>query len=216
MRQSRKRIELSNWEPNFPPAHQVLGMTYAEKQEFVKAATELNRAAALSGSDSGDVASLAYVAAKSGRESEARKILAQLVKRSKQRYVPPYYFTRIYAGLGDDNRSFTWLDRAVEERSEWLRLIAVDPGIAPAALRCTLCAVLTARRSPSVAINFFECSRRGGVLTKNDCRANIQFCSPERIVGSTLACANWHSGRGTRVFHTAMVFPPTLCPGRYA
>lgn len=124
--QAHRTLEL---DPNFPPAHQVLGMTYAEKREFVKAATELNKAVALSGGDAGDVASLAYVAAKSGRESEARKILAQLVKRSKQRYVPPYYFTRIYAGLGDDDQSFKWLDRAVDERSEWLRLIAVDPAL---------------------------------------------------------------------------------------
>ncbi len=44
-------------------------------------------------------------------------------------------------------------------------------------------------------MNFLECSGRGGVLTKNDWRANIRFCLPERIVGSTLACASWHSGR---------------------
>ena len=53
----------------------------------------------------------------SGKRDEARKVLAHLQLVCAHRYVPPYNVAVIYAGVGDQNAAFMWLDRAFHERS---------------------------------------------------------------------------------------------------
>jgi TolB-like protein/Flp pilus assembly protein TadD len=57
--------------------------------------------------------SRAWLLAKVGREDEAREIVANLVARSANQYVSPYYIAIIYAGLGETDAAFEWLERAV-------------------------------------------------------------------------------------------------------
>src|SRR5260370_32533221 len=40
---------------------------------------------------------------------------------------PPLPLALTYAGLGEMNGVFCWLEKAVEERSLWIRWLAVDP-----------------------------------------------------------------------------------------
>jgi hypothetical protein len=62
----------------------------------------------------------------SGRKVEACRILAELDQR-KQRYVSPYTIATIYAGLGEKDQAFKWLEKAVEDRDIWLMNLKVDP-----------------------------------------------------------------------------------------
>ena len=48
---------------------------------------------------------------------EARAILAQLVARAADRYVPPYHLAYIYVGLGEFDTALDLLEQAFEERS---------------------------------------------------------------------------------------------------
>ena len=66
----------------------------------------------------------AYVA--SGKKTEAQRILAELGQQ-KQRYVSPYTVATIYAGLGEKDQAFKWLEKAFEERDIWLMNLKVDP-----------------------------------------------------------------------------------------
>jgi hypothetical protein len=45
-----------------------------------------------------------------------RDVLSEFKKRSQGGYVSPYFMAGIYAGLGEKDRAFEWLDRAYEER----------------------------------------------------------------------------------------------------
>jgi hypothetical protein len=63
----------------------------------------------------------------SGKKAEAQKIIDELKNLSKRSYVPPYNIAVIYAGLGDKNQAFAWLERAYNERSFYLTWIKVDP-----------------------------------------------------------------------------------------
>ena len=46
---------------------------------------------------------------------------------SARRYVSPYFMALIHAGLGEKSAAFKWLDKAYEERNEWLVWLKVDP-----------------------------------------------------------------------------------------
>jgi tetratricopeptide (TPR) repeat protein len=58
-----------------------------------------------------------------GNRVEAMKILQRLSDKSKQRYIPAFYFAEVYAGLGQKDQAFEWLEKAYQERSNYLLLL---------------------------------------------------------------------------------------------
>ena len=52
-----------------------------------------------------------------GKRIEAEKILRELQAQSKTRYVSPYMIAVIYAGLGNKNEAFEFLEKAYKEKS---------------------------------------------------------------------------------------------------
>jgi len=107
----RKALEM---DPNFVVAHMYLGLVYAQQQEFSSALAELQKARLLQ--DSPDIlCELGYVYALSGKRREAEKILSDLKVISKHRYIIPTYYAIIYAGLGDKDKAFEWLEKGYRE-----------------------------------------------------------------------------------------------------
>ena len=68
---------------------------------------------------------LGYVYAAAGRRDDALRIAAEMKELSKQRYVPAYNISFIYAGLDQKDEAFKWLDKAYETRSG-MTLMAVE------------------------------------------------------------------------------------------
>jgi tetratricopeptide (TPR) repeat protein len=68
-----------------------------------------------------------YAAA--GKEDAAREVLNGLLARSKTEYVSPYEIAMIYAGLGDSDHAFEWLEKAYEDRATLLVYFRMDPRI---------------------------------------------------------------------------------------
>jgi len=56
----------------------------------------------------------------SGNLAEAQKVLRHLDHLSAASYVAPYSRAIIYAGLGEKDQVFAWLDQAFQERSYFL------------------------------------------------------------------------------------------------
>ena len=66
-------------------------------------------------------AGLAHAYAVSGQKAEAQKMLDDLLKNAaKNIAVSPYNVAVIYAGLGDNEKSLEWLERAYSIRSYYL------------------------------------------------------------------------------------------------
>ena len=55
------------------------------------------------------------------------KIIDELKELAKTAYVSPYYIAIVYSGLGDKDQVFAWLDRAFEERSDYIPWLTIDP-----------------------------------------------------------------------------------------
>ncbi len=66
---------------------------------------------------------LGFASASAGRKERALEILNQLTEVAKKRYVSPYYFSVIWAGLGDADKTFQYLDAAYEERESFLAVL---------------------------------------------------------------------------------------------
>lgn len=121
--QLQKTIDM---EPGHWMAHYWLAQAYAQKSMYGEALLEAQKARDLSG-DSGSSWVIGYVYAVAGRRAEAQQQINELLKLSKQRYVPPYDIAQIYAGLGDKDQAFAWLEKADQDRSRGMDYLNVNP-----------------------------------------------------------------------------------------
>ena len=119
-------------DPNSFPARRYLGLAYEQKGMYPQAIDEFQKGVKLSGSPL-ILALLGHAYAVSGKTANARTVLSDLHDLSEapdvsaRRYVSPYTVAAIYAGLGEKDQAFKWLERANEERDVWLMNLKVDP-----------------------------------------------------------------------------------------
>jgi eukaryotic-like serine/threonine-protein kinase len=122
--QYRKSFEI---EPD-PMAYFGLVLALAEKGDYATAISEGEKATKLNDSPL-LLTSLASAYARAGRRADSNRILRQLEEISKHQgpapawhgtptaYVCPYEVAGVYAQLGDKDRAFEWLDKALRSRS---------------------------------------------------------------------------------------------------
>jgi tetratricopeptide (TPR) repeat protein len=103
--------------PNEWVEHYYLGTGYEGSGKLLEAVSEYLKAVELSDGNLGATAALAHAFAVIGRRAEAEKILRDLQLKSKSGYVSPYMIATIYAGLGEKDRAFEFLEQAYQERS---------------------------------------------------------------------------------------------------
>ena len=72
-------------------------------------------------------AGLGHVYAVSGKKSEARTLLDELKQLSEQEYVSAASIAFIYAGLGEKDQAFAWLDKGYEQRAFQMQWIKLEP-----------------------------------------------------------------------------------------
>ncbi len=124
--QFQKTLEL---DPNFPPVYQVLPAAYEQKGMYSEAIAQFKKAPSQKGGSEWSLskAGLGHVYAVTGKKSEARTVLDELTQASEQEYVPATSMALIYAGLGDKDQAFAWLDKAYEQRAFQLQWIKIEP-----------------------------------------------------------------------------------------
>ncbi len=123
----KKAIEI---EPNFPRTHFRLGEVYEQRGQYAMAIPEFEQAVHLSGGDPYYEGSLGHAYGASGSSNQARSVLQNLQARVGQQYVPPYAIGLVYAGLGEKDQAFRWLQKAVEDRSTSMVFLRSDPELA--------------------------------------------------------------------------------------
>src|SRR5581483_8888468 len=70
---------------------------------------------------------LAHTLAVTGKRSEARVVLNEMTGLSRERYIPNYYFVRIHAALGENDRAFERLGGAFDNYESLAQELPVDP-----------------------------------------------------------------------------------------
>jgi tetratricopeptide (TPR) repeat protein len=105
----------SEIDPKLWMPHMFRARTLIELQRFEEAEASARTASELSPAQSMSLAYESYASARLGNEKKARDLLAELLRRSSERYVPPYHLAIAYLGLGDRQNSLLWLERSVNE-----------------------------------------------------------------------------------------------------
>jgi TolB-like protein/Tfp pilus assembly protein PilF len=119
--QYRKTLDI---DPDFWVAHLLLGQAFAQNGQYGEAITQFQRVRQVPGANLEALPSLGHVYAMIGKTVEAQHVLDELKSLSQQRYVPPYYFALIHAGLGEKEQAFAWLNKACEDRNQlvvWMK-----------------------------------------------------------------------------------------------
>jgi serine/threonine-protein kinase len=117
-------IELN---PHFSPAYLTLGLIQEQRQDFDESAAAFQRAVHLSPQAPRMSSALARTFALSGKRKLALKLLRDLERLAKDRYVSPFEFASIHLALGQMEDGYEWLQRACQDRSFELILLKVDP-----------------------------------------------------------------------------------------
>jgi TolB-like protein/DNA-binding winged helix-turn-helix (wHTH) protein/Tfp pilus assembly protein PilF len=118
-------------DPNHYQASWTLGHTYAASGLFAEAVTAAETAVALADRVPGALGILGLVYGLAGRRDDATRVLNELLELNKQRYVTPAALVNVYIGLGDKERALTWLEKAYEERSNYIAYLNVFPIVDP-------------------------------------------------------------------------------------
>jgi DNA-binding winged helix-turn-helix (wHTH) protein/tetratricopeptide (TPR) repeat protein len=114
-------------EPHFVPALFFLGIAYGIEKRYEESQSILRKAVSVSGGKAHLVAALGHTLAACGQTDAALSILGELRDQSARRYVSPYNFAIIHAGLGHSDLAFTYLEKTYEERSNWLVFLRGEP-----------------------------------------------------------------------------------------
>ncbi|UPT74954.1 MAG: tetratricopeptide repeat protein [Elusimicrobiota bacterium] len=104
----RKALELDE---GFPRAHDLLGWAYLKQGKSAAAISEFSKAAAASGRASQELSYLGYGYGVLKRREEAMAVLKQLERMHAERRSPAMYLAAVYAGLGDKDQAFAWLEK---------------------------------------------------------------------------------------------------------
>ncbi|MGH9948454.1 MAG: tetratricopeptide repeat protein, partial [Pyrinomonadaceae bacterium] len=136
-------------DPHFGPANGILGMIYRDKEMYKEALVEINKLIefsiseyhlpelnneekdpeqnrlVFSTSDPEAIALAGQVYALSGNRSEAVKLLTWLEELAARRYVEPHAFALIYAGLGENDKAFAFLEKSYDDSSAILTYFKV-------------------------------------------------------------------------------------------
>jgi DNA-binding winged helix-turn-helix (wHTH) protein/TolB-like protein/Tfp pilus assembly protein PilF len=128
MEQCQKTIDM---DPDFPGVYLFVGRIQAQEGLYREALATLDRARILLRNNQEVLGLIGYTYAMSGRTAEAKQMLDELHRMSTQRYVSPYHFAIVHAGLGEREATFHWLEKAYDDHEGRLTILRVAPEFAP-------------------------------------------------------------------------------------
>ena len=118
-------------DPNYTVARRYLGLTYEQTGQHQEALKALQTALASVKQNSAIEAEVGHALAISNNKAEAQRVLARLLALSKERFVSSYDIAHIYVGLGEHDKAFFWLEKALNERDDLLVYLKADPRMDP-------------------------------------------------------------------------------------
>jgi len=105
----------------------LLGDIYAEKSMYAKSIAEFQKL----GDSPHDLGHLGNAYARAGQAEEARRIILKLESQAEGDGLGGYEIALVYAGLGEKNKAFLWLENSYKAHNEGLTNLKIDPCLDP-------------------------------------------------------------------------------------
>lgn len=122
--QNKKALEL---DPTYAIALVNIGRAYEQMGMHPQARAAFQKILTAAPEDPALLSLMGHEYAVSGDKANANKILAKLKTVAARKYVPAVYFAVIYTGLKQKDDAFRWLDKAYDERCEYLVYLGSEP-----------------------------------------------------------------------------------------
>ena len=116
-------------DPKNPNARMVHGQAHLFLGESAEGIAEIRTDTELDPGNNFPLGWLGYAYGVAGQRKEALEVLARLERLSRTSYVQPYLFALVHLGLGGKDEAFRWLEQAVNEHSDELLFVRVDPAL---------------------------------------------------------------------------------------
>ena len=112
--------------PHSGTLHWLIGIAHRRIGRYDEAIAEFEKAITLLPGNTDLVGALGHAYAAAGKRYEALKILDELKQLSKRGHVQPTTVSKVYAGLGQKDQAFEWLEKAYEEHERELVYIKIN------------------------------------------------------------------------------------------
>jgi TolB-like protein/Flp pilus assembly protein TadD len=122
--QNKKALEL---DPSYAIALVNIGRGYEQLGMHQQARDAFQTILTAAPDDPAILALMGHEYGVSGDTVNANQILARLNEVSRKKYVPAIYFAVVYIGLNRKDDAFHWLDKAYDERCEYLVYLGSEP-----------------------------------------------------------------------------------------
>jgi TolB-like protein/Tfp pilus assembly protein PilF len=116
--------------PDYVLAYLLLGRALVQQHKYDGALDAFHRGWELSGHAPALSAFLGYAYAGKGDEAQARKVVSDLVAQAAKpngAYISSLYIATVYTGLRDLDQAFLYLNKAADERCEYLIYLQREP-----------------------------------------------------------------------------------------
>jgi TolB-like protein/tetratricopeptide (TPR) repeat protein len=117
-------------DPGFVVAHGYLGQAYLEKKLYAQAIEEFRNTVSLSPGELSRKADLGAAYAQAGKDEQAQEILQEFLRTPKGKYISPYAWAMLYAGMERKAETLGWLEKAFVEQNARMVNLAVHPQFA--------------------------------------------------------------------------------------
>ena len=129
----QKALEL---DPGYPDASIELARSYVTRGWHQDAISALQKALTFTEREPLVLGTLAHAHGRAGQRAEALKIVSELKRLEervgpKDRNIPRFSFIWAYAGLGDNEHAFAYLEKSYDERRDRMVWLNVDPLLDP-------------------------------------------------------------------------------------
>lgn len=94
---------------------------------YDEAMAEYDKIISLAGKCGESLGHRGHLYAVSGRKAEAQGLLHELEELSRTEYVPPYYKSLVYTGLGEKDSAFEELENAYQAHDLTMVILDTDP-----------------------------------------------------------------------------------------
>ena len=110
-------LKIIEIDPNFAPAYEYLGLAYLKLGRNAEAVAALEKAAELTNRAGVVLSDLGNVYAATGKRAEAIAVIKELEEKFARKEANGQFVAAVYAGLGDKDKAFEWLEKDFQIRN---------------------------------------------------------------------------------------------------